>query len=366
MLPVCLPFYHQSHNEKGNGGFPGTLPFDIFFNEELKMYCQKATSELKEILHQVYQSGSLVDGSISNESGLVYVDKISEFIKKWIVDTSEFSILEIGCGSGIILKSLKRLTNASLVGLEPGKHKKVKSLDDIRIIHDFFPSERLPKKFDLIYSLLVLEHFEDPVGFLKMQGEYLNRNGKIIFAVPNCEPFLETGDISIFIHEHYSYFTRESIYHTVKLAGFCIEDIAEIEGILIVTLTRSPTNYTNLYHFDKIKFEASISSLNDKIVSLFKTYAENDIAIYAPGRALNTLYQAKKFNCRLVDDNSEIKGNYLPVFSNPIESFEELVSHPPKLILIYSRTFGERIKAKCKNENLLLHTKVLTLNDLDQ
>lgn len=48
MLPVCLPFYYQSHNEKGNGGFPEILPFDVHFNEELKMYCQRTTSELKK------------------------------------------------------------------------------------------------------------------------------------------------------------------------------------------------------------------------------------------------------------------------------------------------------------------------------
>lgn len=310
--------------------------------------------------------GSLVDGSISNEPGSVYVDKITQFIKKQVIDTPGFSILEIGCGNGVILKSLKKFTNASITGLEPGKHEKIRGLDNIQVIQDFFPSKQLTKKFDLIFSLLVLEHIEDPVEFLKIQAEYLNENGKIIFAVPNCESFLETGDISIFIHEHYSYFTKESIYHTVKLAGFSIEEITAIEGVLIVTITRSPLQYTNIYHLDKIKFESSISFLNDKLAIVFENYIEKDIAIYVPARALNTLYQAKKFNCRLVDDNSEITGKYLPVCNNPVENFESIITNPPELILIYSRTFGERIKVKCENENSLLHTKVLTLNDLDQ
>ncbi len=366
MLPVRLPFYYQSHNQKGNGGFPETLPFDLDFDEELKMYRQRTTIELKEILHRVYQLGSLVDGSISNEPGSVYVDRITGFIKKHVVDNPGFSILEIGCGSGVILKSLKKITNTNIIGLEPGNHTKIHGLDNVRVIRDFFPSKQLKKKFDLIYSLLVLEHIEDPVAFLKIQAEYLNEKGKIIFAVPNCEAFLETGDISIFIHEHYSYFTRESIYHTVMLAGFSIQEISVIEGVLIVTITRSPLQNTNTYHFDKLKFESSISFLNEKILGVFQHHKENDIVIYVPGRALNTLYMAKKLNCRLVDDNSEITGKYLPVFNNPIESFESILTNPPELIFIYSRTFGERIKAKCNRVSLLLHTKVLTLNDLDQ
>ncbi|MBK6379333.1 MAG: hypothetical protein IPF72_06135 [Chitinophagaceae bacterium] len=73
--------------------------------------------------------------------------------------------------------------------------------------------------------MLVLEHIEDPVVFLQQQKDQLSPSGKLIFGVPNCEPFLKTGDISIFIHEHYLYFTQKGIFTLLEKAGLFLEGL---------------------------------------------------------------------------------------------------------------------------------------------
>src|SRR5207302_3453780 len=110
---------------------------------------------------------------------------------------------EIGCGSAVILKKLKTLGFKDLTGIEPGNHTLTDGLDDVKIVRDFFPSDKISAGFDLIFSFCVLEHIEEPSFFLKNCASQLKTTGKLIIGVPNCEPFLNTGDISIFLHEHF-------------------------------------------------------------------------------------------------------------------------------------------------------------------
>ena len=360
-----IPFYFQSNLKKDNGGYPPSFPFQFFFDETYKMYRQQSTDQLEELLKQVYAKGSLVDGSISNESGAVYIKKTVDYIQEQIPDLRNKKVLEIGCGSGIILQALSS-TGAHLTGLDPGNHKK---LNGIHILQDYFPSPLVVDRFDLILHFLVLEHVINPVDFLIQQKKNLKENGKIIFAVPNCQPFLETGDISIFIHEHFNYFTKENIKNVVAETGLFIQDIRVIEGLLFVSLSQDQANEFKshpTFSFNRNQFEKAVSVFNAKIVKVIETYKEEDIAIYVAGRALNTLFNIKKTNTRLIDDNSEVHGKYLPCLSRPIESFNELISIPPKCILIYSRTFGERIKEKCVKQPELKRTSIITLEDVDK
>jgi SAM-dependent methyltransferase len=361
-----LPFFFQSHTTSDNGGFPHTLPFYLYFDYDLKMFRQKNTPELSTILNEIYINGSLVEGSISSESGKVYTNEIVNYIIENTNLNINSKILEVGFGSGIILKKLKEKGYINLTGIEPGKHAQVSGLEGVELINDFFPTNQLKEKYELIYSLLVLEHIENPLVFLNHLIEYLQPNGKIIFGVPNCEPYLLEGDLSVFIHEHFSYFTKESIINLVNQTGLAIEDISIVEGAFIVTISNK--KYNQNICFDILspldfnnKVDLHIANLNH----LFQKYNPNEIAIYAPTRAINSLFITKNINVRLVDDNSELQNKYLPTLYSSVESYEQLVARPPKCLLIFSRTFGERIRKKCELDESLSNTQILTLNDLD-
>jgi 2-polyprenyl-3-methyl-5-hydroxy-6-metoxy-1,4-benzoquinol methylase len=360
-----IPFFFQSHPKSDNGGFPETLPFHLFFDNELKMFRQKPTARLRKTLDQVYRNGSLAEGSISSGFGVVYIDKIINYLFKNFSFIETDRILEVGFGSGVLLRELNQKGVKNLTGIEPGNHHRVEGLSEVKLVSDFFPSKFISEQYNLIYSMLVLEHIEDPLQFINNLIEQVTNNGKIIFGVPNCEPYLKKGDISIFIHEHFSYFTIESSIMLIKKKVFQIEDISIIEGAFLVTISRKASGYK--YRYDLIPenlFVSKIHNYINNIISLLKNYDQRKVAIYAPIRALNFLYLAGKTNVRLVDDNFELKGRFLPSLSSSVESFEDLVLTPPEIIIIFSTTFGERIKEKCKSDSRLQDTLVLTLNEI--
>ena len=356
-----LPFYYKTL-EKKNSSYPETMPFNLVFDEELLMYRQVTNVELKNTLQKIYKEGSLVEGSLSNESGDVYVSKILEYLDSNI-NLEKKSLLEIGCGDGTMLAEFDK-HGAFVLGIEPGTHKNKVFSNRIKIIRDFFPSQLIDGEFDIIFSYGVLEHIEEPVQFIINQKKYLKEDGKIIICVPNIEPCLIAGDISMFIHEHFNYFTSESLSKTINMAGLFVDSLIEIEGVLLAIVSyNDKSKYRSSFQLNKKKFEKGVDKLISQLKTKLSTYEESDIAVYPAMRALNYMAILGMKNCRLIDDNTQLHNKYLPYTNKTIESFQQLISAPPKLIVIFSRTFGQRIKDKCNSHPRLQNTKIITLDE---
>jgi 2-polyprenyl-3-methyl-5-hydroxy-6-metoxy-1,4-benzoquinol methylase len=367
-----IPFFYGVQKDKNNGGIPSVLPFKYSFDEDLKLYSQESDDKLRQILQDIYLKGSMLNGEMNALDGGHQGKAALDFIYKSFSDLKNKRVLEIGCGNGFILKELIK-KGATCVGLEPGPQIEEADLSngDIELINDFFPSSKISGKFDLILHFNVLEHLENPVQSLKEQGALLNDSGKIIFGMPNSEPNLQTGDISIFAHEHFNYFTRDSFIYIAKSAGLVIDSITTgaSNGMIFCSFMKengtSTSNYidsgTKWSTFDD-KIDASLKKLKQKL----EEYSQKDIAIYCPKRALNALSIIGINDCRLVDDTVDMFGNYFPFFNNTIENFNSLIKNPPKVIIIFSRTFGNEIKRKCEANAALQATKLFLLEDFDE
>jgi len=363
-----LPFYYKSHLTNDNGGLPSVLPFDLFYDDELKLLRQKASESLKLVLTEVYLQGSLVDGSVSSESGLHYVNPVMDYMFSNVNLNKDSKILEIGFGEGVFLSAFKELGYNCLTGIEPGNHKIISGLEEVNLISDFYPSKKFNEKVDLIFHCLVLEHIEDPFTFLSFQKFQLKEDGKIIFFVPNEEPFLISGDCSSFIHEHFNFFTKESIFQLVEKMDMFIHDISIIEGLLAVTVGLKKSDYFLDEKGEEFDFQVYLEKVESNLEKILKFINKfdnaSDVALYVPGRALNFMYLLSCSGPRLVDDSKEVQGKFLPFFDNAIESFQSLLNNPPKAILIFSRTFGEKIKAKCELSPELKECVAYCLQDL--
>jgi hypothetical protein len=186
--------------------------------------------------------------------------------------------------------------------------------------------------------------------------------------VPNEEPFLDAGDCSSFIHEHFSFFTKKSIVALAEKAGMSVKDISIIDGLLAVTLGFGQSAIdVNLEsaHFDYKVYLRKVDASLEAIQKFLDRYPHpSDVALYVPGRAMNFMYLINCHTPRLVDDSSEVQGKFLPFFERPIESFQSIVQDAPKAILIFSRTFGRRIKNKCANEATLRDCDIYILDEI--
>lgn len=94
------------------------------------------------------------------------------------------SWLDIGCGSGHLLRCVQDL-GFDAIGIEPGGWGQIAAAQkDIKVIQGFLKSDTFDRRFDVISATDVVEHLPDPVNFFRLMGGYLEPGGHIIIAVP--------------------------------------------------------------------------------------------------------------------------------------------------------------------------------------
>ncbi len=125
-----------------------------------------------------------------NSKNIIKLDKFDQLVGKYLDKTKK--VLEIGCGSGVLLKHLNKkykIKNLNLLGLEPSNEifKTFKSNKNFKIINKFLDKFITKKKFDLIIMDNVFEHFEYPKKSLKKIFQLLNKSGIIYIAIPDTE-----------------------------------------------------------------------------------------------------------------------------------------------------------------------------------
>lgn len=356
-----LPFYYAPLTIGTNGEMPDFLPFTLDVEAETGLLVQRPNEVINNALDMAYRKGSIISGMMDeNGIGEKYASDFLKFIQvKLNGQIKGQKILEIGCGVGYLLYKLQQL-GANVVGIEPGKHGQVGSQKyNVKIFQDFFPSEKITERFDIIIMYCVLEHIEDPKKFLKRVSEYLNDHGKLVIAVPDCKPYIDCGDISMLFHEHFSYFSDNTLQN---LLIDSIQQSIEVQQASFGGLLYAVTNLTSIKR--KIEHDYSVENYREaanhyieRLKKYFNKYSTEEIGIYVAGRAINvlTLLKSDLPKVRFFDDNIMLHGTYFPGFTNKVESRKELLDAPPDRVLIMSFTFGNEIK---QSLNHMLSEKV--------
>lgn len=359
-----LAFYWRLRNKIDDKNIvPDFLPFELVYDDVLKIIIQKRNKEVLQYLDEVYkQSPNIGNIQENNQWSNLYGDDFLKFINLALSKAGSKikKILEIGCGGCILLKSLQD-RDYDVTGVDPSPFSlKIGREKGIRVIQDLYPTKKLNEKFDLIFSSDVLEHVSDPIKFLKTQYGQLNNGGILILAIPDSSTNIENGDMSIFLHQHLNYFDIESLKTTVKASGFSK-----------ISILKSGYGGSLYCYAKKIPGTAEISSIsssqsemkfrefikkNDQVVTSMKSYIEkviNDkersLGFYAPVRALPYIAVMNlDWDFRFFDDTIYWHNKYFDGISIPIENFEDLKSNPPTDVIIMSSTFGSIIEDKIK------------------
>jgi SAM-dependent methyltransferase len=129
-------------------------------------------------------------------------------------------LLEIGVGSGRFLDAA-RAAGLDVMGcdLSPAVCHRVERQLGVPV--HCGPLSSLSKAaFDVVAMHHVLEHVEDPVGFLRSVGEILRPGGVVHIAVPNlgCWGARFSG-WNNYVPYHLTYFTRDTLERAVRKAG---------------------------------------------------------------------------------------------------------------------------------------------------
>ncbi len=137
-------------------------------------------------------------------------------------------VLEVGCSAGHFLYAIKGFVK-ECVGIEFNENDARFVNQELGIKVHTSPIEEtgLPEQhFDLIAVLQVLEHMEDPLGFLGTVSRYLKRGGYLCVEVPNVdEALLTVYDVPgyrTFYYKppHIFYYSPKTLRMLLEKAGF--------------------------------------------------------------------------------------------------------------------------------------------------
>jgi len=354
-----LPFLYSPLSVPTNGpSLPDSLPFALDIDQATGTMTQVRNKAVSCVLAKAYLKGSELSGTM-NEHGIgrEYAEDFLSFLTS-VIPASRLDgarVLEIGCGTGYYLYRLKNL-GADVVGVEPGPHGQDGTKRfQVPIVRDFFPSQEISGEFDLIVLYGVLEHMEQPSAFLVNVQTHLSERGRIVLSVPDCEPFMMIGDLSILLHEHWNYYTSGSLRKLLESVGLDLEVrkssfCGALYGIGKDTSARQLDDASFPQESRKVAIYRRAANIALKrFLNYLREAIEKgeSVGIYVPGRAINALWMVRQevdlSTLRFFDDNSVLHGTYFPGFDIPIEPRPKLIEDPTDKILIMSRAFGERI-----------------------
>ena len=156
------------------------------------------------------------------------------------VEPQMLSILDVGCGSGILGKNLKKnVPGRKVYGVEYNNDVAgvAKSNLDQVIIGDIqtlsLPFER--EMFDCIILADILEHLIDPTIVLQKLSVFLKKDGVIICSIPNIRHYaallklIRHGwiyeDYGLFDRTHLRFFSLRSMKDLILNSGLKIQSI---------------------------------------------------------------------------------------------------------------------------------------------
>ena len=364
-----IPFIVRPLTEPTNSSFnlPDKIGFTLNIDPETGVIRQGSNKKLAVDLSRAYLLGAEMSGMMeAHNIGAEYAQDFLNYVTTSNTLSGK-SVLEIGCGTGYLLSEFSR-HGAITLGVEPGAHGLEGSKShSVQIIRDFYPNKSITETFDFIVLYCVLEHIEDVTNFLTSLHLNLRKNGKVLIAVPNCQKYLENGDPSCFIHQHWSYFTQISLKRELARAGFDSSQKFSEFGGLIYSEAWIPDSKLHDRESPKpiYDLQSSITNSLEKLsLMISDATPESPFGIYPGIRGVNAiaLLKVNSESIRLYDDSPHIIGTYYPGFDYPVKSSKSISSDNLSAIWISSDSFQMRLL-----ENILAQGytgKIITWDDV--
>jgi 2-polyprenyl-3-methyl-5-hydroxy-6-metoxy-1,4-benzoquinol methylase len=150
-------------------------------------------------------------------------------ISKWSPDPP--TLLEVGCGSGSFLKSLRNSVRAvSAVGLDPTESAVHECLRAGLVAHAetleryIERVESTGKTFDFICAFHCLEHVADPRGLVETMATLAHKNTRIFLSTPYSPMSFETGWFDPLNHPP---------HHMTRWNAAAYQTLAELVGLKV-------------------------------------------------------------------------------------------------------------------------------------
>ena len=186
---------------------------------------EKEISKIYDTYSIYYQSNGIEQAVYDRNSGKAFArsERVLRHVKKKMRLGKSGKYLDVGCGNGSALRSFIGLLPLwKLAGTELNDRYK-KNIEGISGKPRLYTCslKDIRGKFDLITLFHALEHVVDPISFLNEARNKLTSGGVLVIDIPNYiqNPF------DLFIADHCTHFTLQTVRYVLLKAGFTTLDI---------------------------------------------------------------------------------------------------------------------------------------------
>jgi SAM-dependent methyltransferase len=158
---------------------------------------------------------------------LEHDDRLSTFVT--LLDEPRGRLLDVGCGGGWLLARAAEC-GWDAVGVEPSEAMWRRASTRATVVRGTFPSAEVRARgpFDAVHVKQVLEHVDDPVGFLGAVRDALVPDGVVCIEVPNDFNPLQRAACAalgrtpwwVVYPVHLNYFGFDSLERLLRRCGF--------------------------------------------------------------------------------------------------------------------------------------------------
>lgn len=212
---------------------------------------------------------------------------IIDLFKKYLGTSDEKKILEIGCGTGFVLKGLSDFKSYILTGAEihiEGLKYAKKRLADVEFIQCDATDLPFRNVYDAIGAFDVLEHIEEDEKVMKSVSDALKPGGKFFITVPQ-HMFMWSAEDEISCHKRR--YSRNELNEKIIKSGFEVNYVSSFVTALFpaMYLSRLSQRITKKSPSSDINSNNELQ-LNPVVNSAFESIMKVDEAFIRSGLSL--------------------------------------------------------------------------------
>lgn len=191
---------------------------------------------------------------------------ILEFIKGMIDLQEESKVLEVGCGAGGILYTLKSLVGCQVFGIEPSKNwdDHLKKIGVQKVYNSSLENYELEMTFDCIILSHVFEHFLEFDVVCNKLKTLLNDHGLIYIEVPNIKNIKPNYPLekSFFRIAHPFSFSSETLRAVLGENGFTVKKIDESNFAIKVLINKEKSSKAKTTKIEASNYSETLKYLH--------------------------------------------------------------------------------------------------------
>lgn len=199
---------------------------------------------------------------------------VLDLIDRYVPAKTNHKILDIGCGSGLMLNALEQIGETNGMDMSDDAINFSKEIFSGTVKKGMLPDNIPYEKeyFSLVVALDVIEHVDDDRAALSAIRSHIAPGGQAVITVPACMFLWSEHDV---LNEHKRRYTLDELKTKLLDAGFTIEKISYFNTFLfpLISLVRMINNVLKRKGGSDVDLpHPAVNYLVEKIFSLEKYF----------------------------------------------------------------------------------------------